>query len=295
MDLVFNELSVIKGLPPTQAEAFPLLNHMLQQIINYRNHFKHRNAKVLTSRSLKDCQLSEDALTTIEQWMETLSQERKSLFKVIFSNKPLIRDIPPYYYFQGEGATGFAYAYENGLYSISYNNTIWADPDYDIDMLTDDDERVVNVKHITDDLFSEEDSIYESLTHGRDLWERKEDIFSKLVFCGNTERQILSYGKDKKLKTAYDKLKKLNEELESVEIEKFNYKDVGISISPESESTLNQFSAERTFQIPNTDRNEVFELHIKTGEWRIYFYVDKETDKCYIGHIGNHLRTANFK
>lgn len=65
----------------------------------------------------------------------------------------------------------------------------------------------------------------------------------------------------------------------------------GLNCSPDSETTLKQFSGERTFTV--SGNREVFSWHIKLGDTRIYF-LNKDTH-CEVGYIGTHLRTVKFK
>lgn len=64
-------------------------------------------------------------------------------------------------------------------------------------------------------------------------------------------------------------------------------------ISGESAPTLEQFSAERTFEYP-TGQNTLFEPHFRLthAPWRVHFYVDATLNKVVIGYIGPHLRTV---
>jgi hypothetical protein len=78
----------------------------------------------------------------------------------------------------------------------------------------------------------------------------------------------------------------------------FSYQNVNdtssLRISPESVSTMNLFGEDRRFQMP-TGGTQIFELHIKTGNFRFHFYPDNKSKTVYIGYIGPHLRTSRHQ
>jgi hypothetical protein len=129
------------------------------------------------------------------------------------------------------------------------------------------------------------------------LWERREELFSRVVLCANVEAQIQSLG-GTYLNQIIDKIRELNNYVVSYWNEgAFNYRNANnyaaLNISPESNSTMQQkelFNM-RVFSLPD-GRRECFELHIKTGNLRFHFY--PEDFKIYIGYIGNHLKTSRF-
>lgn len=68
---------------------------------------------------------------------------------------------------------------------------------------------------------------------------------------------------------------------------------VNLNISPESDSTLKKFGAQRMFSIPGIGKR-LFSLHIKMGDGlRNYFFPDNSNRKVYIGYIGPLLRIAS--
>lgn len=303
MDLVFNELSVQFDLPEDQKEAVLCLKKMHEILIKYRKAIKSPTANILSDQKFSEYSLVKDYSIDLKAIFRELPKDVRSMLTKAITSKPMLRDIPPFYSFvynqQNEPEVkGFAYAYENDFYSISYNYSIWKEEEYELLRIADELEEKVKVKHFIESSTDElgDDSFYKSLRNSKELWDQIENVYPNLVFCGNTEQQICNTSlKDKRLRTAYRKLKVLNDGLEDNDIGSFEYKKLGITISGESESTLNLFSNERTFSIPKTDREEIFQLHIKSGDWRYHFFLDKEIKKCYIGYIGKHLRTAKYK
>lgn len=298
MDLVFNELSVQFDLPTTEQTVINCFEQMYRILVKYRQAFKHPSANILSNTKFSDCTLIQDYSIDLKTIFKQLPNDVQSLLIPAITSQPMLREIPPYYYHQYNEESlevkGFAYAYENNLYAISYNNLVWGNPNYTLLKIDEVIEENVQVNHFIENSIDAlgEDTVYESLNSSEELWIRRKDIFPNLVFCKETEKQICSCSiKNKLLRTSYQKLKVLNDGIGGKPLNEFNYKNLGIAISGESESTLNKYSKERTFSIPETEREEIFELHIKSGDWRYHFYLDNETNMCYIGYIGVHLPT----
>ena len=127
------------------------------------------------------------------------------------------------------------------------------------------------------------------------FWKRKEELFNKIIFCSNVERQLKSIGG-----TYLEQITNKIRELDNFVVHywnkgSFSYKNANnnsaLVITPESDSTMNdkELVNMRTFKLPD-GRIECFELHIKTGNLRFHFYPDDFN--IYIGYIGVHLPTA---
>jgi len=129
----------------------------------------------------------------------------------------------------------------------------------------------------------------------KSLWERKELLFSRLILCPGVEDNLEKIG-SKYLSKIVSRLVILdnyaaNEWLNG----EFSYKkaisSTFLDISPESDRTMEKYGNERLFKMPD-GATKCFELHIKTGDLRIYFY--PENGKIYIGYIGKHLSTVKY-
>ncbi|MDR0567006.1 MAG: hypothetical protein LBG47_08250 [Prevotellaceae bacterium] len=129
------------------------------------------------------------------------------------------------------------------------------------------------------------------------LWERREQLFSKIILCPSVEEQIKTIGASYIAQIA-STLRKLDEyAVQYWEKGSFSYDDANkkaaLNISPESETTMsqNKYRNQRVFSMPD-GRKECFELHIKVRDIR--FHIFPEGGKIYIGYIGKHLNTAKF-
>jgi len=129
------------------------------------------------------------------------------------------------------------------------------------------------------------------------FWERKERLFSNLIFCPSVEDDIKLIG-GTYLSQIIVKLKELDRYIANYwKAGNFNFGDVNsraaLNISPESKKTMDQkkYRDQRIFSLPD-GRKECFELHIKTGNLRFHFF--PENGMIYIGYIGKHLDTDKF-
>jgi len=129
------------------------------------------------------------------------------------------------------------------------------------------------------------------------FWERRKELFSRIVLCPNVEAQIMSIG-GTYLNQIIVKIKELDNYVINYWNEgNFSYRsannNAALNISPESNSTMQQQDLVnmRVFSLPD-GRRKCFELHIKTGKLRFHFYPENFT--IYIGYIGNHLSTSRY-
>jgi len=129
------------------------------------------------------------------------------------------------------------------------------------------------------------------------FWERKEKLFSRLIFCPRVEGDLEILGA-KYLSQILDRLITLDRFAQTQWLNgEFDYRKANMTtslrISPESKETMSQekFSNMRLFKTPDGS-TKCFDLHIKTGDLRLYFY--PENRKIFIGYIGKHLQTVKF-
>lgn len=128
---------------------------------------------------------------------------------------------------------------------------------------------------------------------GQSIWERRDLLFSRVVLCPETEEQ-LHHLPEKEIGQIFDRLKTLDQYL----VKHKMYSEIGLKsqtnlrFSGESESTRKNAKLMRMREFKKPDGSlAIFELHIKTGEFRIHFL--PENDLVYIGYIGSHLPTSS--
>lgn len=141
-------------------------------------------------------------------------------------------------------------------------------------------------------------TLFEGISSGQDLWEKRTVIFPNLEFCENVKAQL--YADPERFHTV-----KIMERLQILQDyfsrnnTMYDVKELGINARTESDSvkenpSLNQY---RRFRIPSGEEKFFFDHISFTGKYtggRIYFYPCIKENKCYIGYIGRHLPTKKF-
>ena len=128
--------------------------------------------------------------------------------------------------------------------------------------------------------------------NGSDVWKERTSLFPSLDFCESVEHQIVSLGgNDPRFKAALRGLCDLQNYCESWNTANFDIHQLA-NASGESESTLNMYSAERTFQCPD-GQSRVFEWHLKRGDTRIRFVDFPSMKRILVGYVGDHLRISS--
>lgn len=135
--------------------------------------------------------------------------------------------------------------------------------------------------------------LYSSINHNN-FMHYKDELFPNIIFCDNSEQQLIGYGNGKYFNQCLEQFILLEGYLKSWKKGNFSYKDLfkktSINLSPESTTTMNNYGNEREFKKPSGEK-AIFELHIKLGDIRIHILEDNDLKKIMVGYIGNHLNT----
>lgn len=136
-----------------------------------------------------------------------------------------------------------------------------------------------------------------SVTDGADMAERCQQLVPGIDFCESALQQLIELDRNHAmLRPVVKKLFELNSYAQSWVDGPFNSRQLPMMISGESEATLAQFSAERTFRCPDGEYR-LFELHARLTPlaWRLHFFPQAATRRIIVGYIGAHLRTARYR
>ncbi|RCW60878.1 hypothetical protein [Halanaerobium sp. ST460_2HS_T2] len=134
-----------------------------------------------------------------------------------------------------------------------------------------------------------------NLDDSKELWKKRNEFFSELVFCESVKKQISGFRvTSPEFKQIIKKLDLLNDYFVTWDGEFFEREKIP-NVDPESQETLNRYEEQHTFSPPDNEPL-LFSWHIRfTGSskaGRIYFYPHAETGKCIVGHIGSKLPTV---
>jgi hypothetical protein len=131
--------------------------------------------------------------------------------------------------------------------------------------------------------------------NGADLWAKKNELFSSLVFCESIAGHVQNLPSgDPLLRFIVKRLSELQAYCQNWETGPFNPTDLPSRTSIESEATLRRHSHERTFTCPD-GQARLFNWHVRIPPWawRLYFIPLPETRTMIIGYIGPHLPTVS--
>jgi hypothetical protein len=124
--------------------------------------------------------------------------------------------------------------------------------------------------------------------NGRDLWSRRAELFGNVDFCTSVEAQLTAMtGTQPQFLSARRGIGDLQYYCERWNTGNFDVNRLSRA-SGESLSTLQRYSAERTFLCPDGVRR-VFEFHLKRHHQRIHFIPIPESKRILVGYVGPHL------
>ena len=134
---------------------------------------------------------------------------------------------------------------------------------------------------------------------GDQLWDRRSEMFRRLIFCDCVEIQVRSLsGREFYFQQVVCALARLDKALASWNSGAFH---PGMDSSSESRPTLEHgtFGAMREFHCPDGQTRQ-FSNHLKlfSNNWRIYYLEVKATDvgpRAFVGYVGKHLPTMRFR
>ncbi|MBA3945172.1 MAG: hypothetical protein H0X37_11490 [Herpetosiphonaceae bacterium] len=305
LEMVMNELS----LRTPAADVRTAQQRMMDLVATLREARKQRITVLRTHEAFQQTLLAPNYL--LVQWRNDPSVDRdtRTFFRTISSKSPYLADLPDVEeamrayecIYDGELAQGLSIASQLSAIALSVlSNQCWdcSRINLEASQLDDSGEIVTSqievihaarAPHILEHLPWIEQHRQVDVRDGMDLWGQREELFPNLAFCEDVRRQLqqLRMG-NPMLELVLKHIAELQHYAESWQSGSFDYTKIPGKVSPESESTLNQFSKERTFRCPD-GQERVFSWHLKINwqAWRIHFI--PEPGKIIIGYVGPHL------
>ena len=135
---------------------------------------------------------------------------------------------------------------------------------------------------------------YTDIVCGQDILNCANRIFPNLVFCESAVQGCRKNVGIAEAGQVYRRLLELQRAAEKID-EKFD-KNILTNATPESGVTLDRFTEEHTFLLPEGE-TQLFSWHVRyTGGYagRIFFHPVPRKKIIYIGHIGHKLPTVRF-
>ncbi len=141
--------------------------------------------------------------------------------------------------------------------------------------------------------------LYSTISSGIDLWDRRDELFPNLTFCDSVKKQLYDNPERYHIIRVIDRLRILQDYF-SQKHDRYDPIELGYNARPESDSVQNtpELRDMRKFRLPSGEEKYFFD-HIslsspKYSAGRIHFFPDIEHNNCFIGYIGEHLKTAKY-
>ncbi len=313
LEMVFNELSI-----DTPAENIHEARQWMAGFIN-----TIRSASVAgVNRVLRTHIDVNNTLLTLEyplaRWRNDgdVDLEARRYFRSLISQYPPLDDLPEIkndmlaqdFFYQDRRSYGFGIAYLLENLSISLPSS----EDWEVHMidiqtqLLDDIEDLVSqsvqIPHASNSFHIDElagwieNRLKAGVQNGEDLWNRREELFSNLIFCNHVAKQILTLQPgDPLFRQLVKRLFELQTYCSAWNEGAFAPDQLPFKATVESESTMQQYSKERTFNCHG--ENEItFTWHgrMTPGAWRIYFDPTIGPGMMLIGYIGPKLPSVKY-
>ncbi|MEH2055495.1 MAG: hypothetical protein V7K97_04835 [Nostoc sp.] len=141
-----------------------------------------------------------------------------------------------------------------------------------------------------------QERIYQNVSDGLEVWNRREELFPNLEFCDAVRRQLEDIRTGQlELQSVVSILFELHKCSKNWENGYLNLDGYPIEESGESKPTLDKYFKERTFRCPDGEER-LFERHVKLRfcNWRIHFFPVKP-GQVIIGYVGRHLPTVKYR
>lgn len=314
MDYFFNELS--QELMNTRQQVYGLMEKFITAAVEAEKSLSLNTLRIdeELGENLYNLFLMKDY--NIGSWIDDnrVDKDIKDKFLTIISSSPLIEkeekerfDFEVCNYNNKEARGLKAALFYNSFCINLLTNDCWDTTSLSItheyindDQLVSSDKIIksfATTLHVKDHIAWFQAFQKENLKTSKELWIKKNDFFPYLTMCDNIRKSITRMGKSTNLHIVIEKLRVMNKIAQNWDKGSFNYQEINknynITIHPESQQTLDNYSACRCFSLPNGIR-KTFSLHILAGDLRIYFYPDNDTKHIYIGYIGPHLPTMLY-
>ena len=151
---------------------------------------------------------------------------------------------------------------------------------------------------IDDVIKSYRKEMYEGISSGQDLWEKRLRLYPNLIFCDDVKDNLYEDSEKYHIMNVMTKLNRLQEYFSTYD-GKYDPKKLGMNARTESDSVKNDLTLKklRLFRKPDGSEDYFYDHIGFSGKYsggRIHFLPDNDNRKCYIGYIGRHLETKKY-
>lgn len=207
-------------------------------------------------------------------------------------------------------AIGCAFALERQNTVVSLpTHTLWRNKiiSGEYTFINDDDELTIRecsvdnlhtLVPIVDVIKSYRKEMYEGISSGQDLWEKRLRLYPNLIFCDDVKDNLYEDSEKYHVMNVMTKLNRLQEYFSTYN-GKYDPKELGMNARTESDTVKNDPALKnlRLFRKPDGSEDYFFDHIGFSGKYsggRIHFLPDNNNRRCYIGYIGRHLETKRY-
>ncbi len=310
LEMVLNELSL-----QTPAADIPTARQRMSDLISTVQKATVSGVKrvLRTHRDVNTIELAPGYPVACWRNDGEVDREERSFFRTLTAKAPFWNDVAEeikndfdlsQVWHQKEEAIGLGFAWVSDALAVSLNSEARWDCsrlELEVTRLDDSkeliDERVEIVhasrsNHVREHTDWIKKRIRIAVRDGVELWNRKDELFPKLIFCDSVGEQLqsLSTG-NPMLQQVVKRLSELEQCCKSWTVGAFDLNSLPSKASPESDSRLKRLKQELTFKCPDGE-NRTFSLHLRMtpAHWRLHFYAELGPGKIIIGYIGPKLQ-----
>jgi hypothetical protein len=207
-------------------------------------------------------------------------------------------------FYQGESAMGLTFALVSDALAVSLlSESKWDCSRLELHITYLDDseqliEEPVEIPHASRSVHLGEradwikNRIRIILRNGRELWQRRSELFPHLEFCESVRPQVESLNATNPMfRQVMKRLFELEEDCENWTSGTFNKDALGSKATPESDSRLRDFPEQLNIRCPD-GQSRLFSWHVRMtpGAWRLHFSVDLGPGRIIVGYIGRKIQ-----
>jgi hypothetical protein len=310
LEMVLNELSL-----QTPAADIPTARQRMSDLISTVQQATKRGIKKIlrTHRDVNTIELAPEY--PVARWRNDgeVDLESRRFFRTLTAKAPFWTDVPEEIkndfdlsevLHQEEQAIGLGFALVSDALAVSLNSEArWDCSRLELEVTRlDDSEELIDERveivhasrsnHVGEHADWIKERIRIAVRDGVELWNRKDELFPKLIFCDSVGEQLqsLSTG-NPMLRQVVKRLSELEECCKNWTVGAFDLDSLPSKASPESDSRLKRLKQELTFKCPDGE-NRTFSLHLRMtpAHWRLHFSAELGTGKIIIGYIGPKLQ-----
>lgn len=310
LEMVLNELS-LRGSAPD----IPSARKRMSELIKTLRQASASGAKRIlrTNSNINSLELAPGY--PVARWRndEESDREERTFFRTLTAKAPFWEDAAEEIkdefdlsevFYQGEQAMGLTFAFVSDALAVSLlSESKWDCSRLELQLrhLDDNEELIeerVEIPHASRSIHLGEhgewikNRIRITARDGRELWQRRNELFPHLEFCESVRPQVESLNATNPMfRQVVKRLFELEEYCQTWATGTFNKDVLGSKATPESDTRLRDFAEQFNIRCPDGE-SRLFSWHLRMtpGAWRLHFSVELGPGRIIVGYIGRKIQ-----